>query len=234
MTKPILASDPAKIVAPAAWLAAILTSATILLLASLHGLSPEFDPSWRMVSEYAFGHYGWVLSLMFLSWGMSSWALAVAIWSQVQTKPGKVGLWFLGVAGTGEAMASVFDVTHDTGHGIAGLLGVGGFPVAALLLSVSLGRTEAWSGAKKALMWIANLSWISVLLLAASLVLMTTQLANANGGHLPQHVPKSLPPGVFGLDGWANRLIVVSYCLWVFVVAWQAIKLCRKSGSLSA
>jgi hypothetical protein len=36
MTKPLLASDPAKIVAPAAWLAAILTVATILLLASLH------------------------------------------------------------------------------------------------------------------------------------------------------------------------------------------------------
>ena len=96
-----------------------------------------------MVSEYAFGHYGWVLSLMFLSWGMSSWALAVAIWSQVQTKSGKVGLWLLVVAGVGEAMASVFDVTHDTGHGIVGLLGVGGFPVAALLLSVSLGRAGA-------------------------------------------------------------------------------------------
>ena len=83
-------------------------------------------------------------------------------------------------------------------------------------------------------MWIANLSWISVLLLAASLVLMTTQLAKANGGHLPQHAPKSLPPGVFGLDGWANLLIVVSYCLWVFVVGWQAIKLCQKSVNLPA
>lgn len=51
------------------------------------------------------------------------------------TKAGKVGLWFLVVAGVGEAMASFFDVTHDTGHGIAGLLRVGGFPVAALLLS---------------------------------------------------------------------------------------------------
>jgi len=234
MTKPLLASDPTKIVAPAAWLAAILTSATILLLASLHVLSPEFDPSWRMVSEYAFGHYGWVLSLMFLSWGTSSWALAVAIWSQVQTKSGKVGLWFLVVAGIGEALASVFDVTHDTGHSVAGLLGVGGFPIAALLLSVSLSRTEAWSSAKKTLLWIANLSWISVLLLAATLVLMTVQLAKANGGHLPQHAPKSLPPGMLGLDGWANRLIVVSYCLWVFVVAWQAIKLRRKTGNLPA
>ncbi|PYT89799.1 MAG: hypothetical protein DMG41_08000 [Acidobacteria bacterium] len=201
-------------------------------VASLHRLSPEFDPSWRMVSEYAFGHYRWVLSLMFLSWEVSSWALAMAIWSQVNTNSGKVGLWFLVVAGIGEAMASFFDVTHDTGHGIAGLLGVGGFPVAALLLSASLGRTEAWSSTKKTLLWIANLSWISVVLLVATLVLMTMQLAKASGGHLPEHAPKSLPPGVLGLDGWANRLIVASYCLWVFVVAWQAIKLRRKTCNL--
>jgi len=205
-----------------------MTAATILLLASLHVVSPEFDPSWRMVSEYAFGHYGWVLSLMFLSWGISSWALVVAIWSQVQTKAGRVGLWFLVVAGIGEAMASVFDVTHDTGHGIAGLLGVVGFPIAALLLSVSLGRTEAWRSARKALLWIANLSWISVVLLVVTLALMTMQVAQANGGHLPQHAPKSLPPGVLGLDGWANRLIVLSNCLWVFVAAWYAIKLRRQ------
>jgi len=206
-----------------------MTGATILLLASLHVLSPEFAPSWRMVSEYAFGHYGWVLSLMFLSWAISSWALAVAIWSQVTTKAGKVGLWFLVVAGIGEAMASVFDVTHTAGHSIAGLLGVGGFPVAALLLSAGLGRSQAWRGARRRLLWIANLSWISVILLVATLVLMTIQLAQASGGHLPQHAPKSLPPGVLGLDGWANRLIVLSNCLWVFVTAWQAIKLHRKT-----
>ena len=59
MTKPVLTSDPSKTVASAVWLATILTAATILLLAALHVLSPEFDPSWRTVSEYAFGHYGW-------------------------------------------------------------------------------------------------------------------------------------------------------------------------------
>src|SRR5256884_6619692 len=48
-------------------------------------------------------------------------------------------------------------------------------------------------------------------LLVATLVLMTMQLAKASGGHLPEHAPKSLPPGVLGLDGWANRLIVASY-----------------------
>jgi hypothetical protein len=178
-----------------------------------------------MVSEYALGHYGWVLSLMFLAWGMSSWALVVAIWSQVKTTAGKVGLWFLVIAGLGEAMASVFDVTHDPGHSIAGVLGIGGFPIAALLLSVSLGRIQAWRGARSLLLFIANLNWISVVLLGATLVLMTVQFVQATGGHLPQHAPTQLPAGVLGLDGWADRLIVLSSCLWVFVAAWQAMKL---------
>ena len=107
----------------AARLAMGAAAATLLLLAGLHVLSPEFDPSFRMVSEYALGHFGWVLSLMFLAWGISSWALALALWSQVKTRAGRVGLWLLVIAGLGEAMASVFDITHDTGHGIVGCLG---------------------------------------------------------------------------------------------------------------
>jgi hypothetical protein len=35
-------------------------AAQVLLLASLHVLSPEFDPAWRVVSEYVNGGYGWV------------------------------------------------------------------------------------------------------------------------------------------------------------------------------
>lgn len=215
---------------PAAWLALIMTLATVLLLAALHVLSPEFDPSFRMVSEYAFGHYGWVLSAMFLAWGISSWALTVAIWSQVNTRAGKVGLWFLVIAGIGQAMASIFDVNHDIGHSVAGALGVLGFPVAAMLLSFSLGRTDAWRGARRRLLWLANLSWISVILLVATLILMTMQVFHANGGRLPQHAPKSLPPGVIGLDGWANRFLVLVYCAWTFAAAWQALKL-RRAGA---
>ena len=147
MKNGVLTRDTPKIEVIGARLSIGAAVTVLLLLASLHVLSPEFDPSFRMVSEYALGHYGWVLSLMFLAWGMSSWALAVAIWSQVKTKAGKVGLWFLVIAGLGEAMASVFDVTHDIGHSIAGVLGIGGFPIAALLLSVSLGRLHAQKAA---------------------------------------------------------------------------------------
>src|SRR5882757_8358560 len=126
----IIKSDKTTISLPAAWVAFLATITTILFLLSLQVLSPEFNPAWRMVSEYAYGHYGWVLSLMFFVWGISSWALAVALWPQIATNGGKVGLLFLIIAGIGEALASVFDITHDIGHSIAGLLGVGGFPVA--------------------------------------------------------------------------------------------------------
>jgi hypothetical protein len=224
----ISVSNPPQIAEPAGWLAILATITAILLLGTLHVLSPEFSPSWRMVSEYAFGHYGWVLSLMFVSWAIGSWALVVVIRSQVHTNAGKLGLWFLMIAGIGEAMASVFDVRHEIGHGIAGLLGVVGFPIAALLLSVALGRNETWRPARRALLWIANLSWISVVLLVATLTIMTMQMARASGGHLPQHAPRSLPPGVLAVDGWANRLIVLSNCAWVLVAGWHAIQVHRK------
>ena len=219
--------DTSTIVEPAAWLAIVATGATIVLLAALHLLSPEFSPSWRMISEYAFGHYGWLLSLMFFCWGVGTWALAVALRTQLHTASGKLGLWLLVIAGVGEAMASVFDVRHPVGHGIAGLLGVIGFPIAALLLSVALGRDENWKPVRRPLLWIANLSWISVVLLILTLAIMTMQMARINGGHLPQHAPKSLPPGVLALDGWADRLIVVTNCTWVLLAAWHAIQVKR-------
>lgn len=230
LTKPLASmSKPSHIAEMAGWLALLATGATILLLASLHLLSPEFSPSWRMISEYAFGHYAWVLSLMFLSSGIGTWALAIAIWSEVHTHSGRVGLWLLILSGVGGAMASVFDITHPIGHGIAGLLGVIGFPIAAVLLSFALGQNESWHTARRPLIWIANLSWISVILLVITLAIMTVQMARMNGGHLPQHAPKSLPNGVFALDGWADRLIVLSNCTWVLLAACHAIRVRKRS-----
>jgi hypothetical protein len=233
MNAGVITRETPKIEVIAARLSIGAAAATLVLLASLHMLSPAFDPSFRMVSEYALGQYSWVLSLLFLAWGISAWALAVALWSQVHTRAGKIGLWLLIIAGLGEAMASVFDITHDTGHSIAGVLGMGGFPVAAVVLSVSLGRTQAWRGAKALLLWLAHLNWISVVLLVATLVLMTVQVAQAYGGHLPQQAPAHLPAGVLGFDGWADRLIVLSNCLWVIVAARPALKLGETRSTVS-
>ena len=68
-------NNPGRISVPTAQLAIGAAVAVILLLASLHVLSPEFDPCWRVVSEYANGNYGWVMSLMFAAGALSNWAL---------------------------------------------------------------------------------------------------------------------------------------------------------------
>jgi hypothetical protein len=192
---------------------------TLVFLAVLHVLSPEFDPSWRMVSEYALGNYGWVLSLMFIAWAVSSWSLAVTIWSQVRTRAGKIGLIFLIAAGVGEAMASAFDINHPL-HSVAAMIGILSLPVAAMLISVSLSRTEAWSAARKALLSTANLTWISVVLMAATFILLIVTYTQA-GGEMTSEVAV-VPPGVIALVGWANRFLIIAYCAWVMMVARRA------------
>lgn len=225
MENVVVNSDTSKISVLVARLAIAATVVVLLLLASLHVLSPEFDPSWRMVSEYANGHYGWVLSLMFAAWAVSSWALAFTIWSQVRTIPGKIGLVFLTLAGVGEAMAAVFDINHDVLHSVAGALGILGLPIAAMLISVGLSHTQPWSVAKKALLWTANLTWVSVVLLAATFALLIATFTQAGGDTAAGGKVPVLPPGVIAFVGWANRFLIVVYCVWVMTAAWQAIKL---------
>lgn len=198
---------------------------TLLLLAALHILSPEFNPAWRMVSEYANGNYALVLSLFFALWGISTWALAYAIWSHVKTKAGRIGLYFLIAAGVGEVMASVFDINHSL-HSLASLIGIPSLAIAAMLISNSLVKDEVWAKAKKSLLLSANLTWISILVMAVSfLILMVT--FTQSGAEMPtdSSIVTTLPDGVIGLVGWANRFLVVVYCAWVMIVARLASKL---------
>jgi hypothetical protein len=61
---------------------------------------------------------------------------------------------------------------------------------------------------------------VSVALLAATFALLIATFSQVGGG-LPAQAPQVLPPGVIGLVGWADRLLVVLYCAWVIAVAWQ-------------
>lgn len=187
--------------------------ATIVLLAALHILSPEFDPSWRMVSEYALGGYGWVLSLMFLTWALSCISLFFAIRSQIHTSGGKIGLGLLLVSAVGMVMAAIFDVRHSL-HGLATMIGNPPFLIAAILISITLIREPAWASVRRSLLWTANLPWMSVALMVAMLFMGLSQ----SGGEFG--------PGV--LIGWPNRLAVVTYCVWLIVVARRGIEVERQ------
>jgi hypothetical protein len=206
--------------AASAHLAIATAMATPVLLASLRLLSPEFDPSYRLMSEYAFGSHGWVLSLTFLCWGVSSWAMALAIRFQIRARAARVGLALLVVAGCGQILAAVFDIRNDIGHNLAGTMGLVGLPVAAVLISQSLGQLR--------LTVLAHLTWISLVLWIASFVLLIVTMLHVNGS-LPAQAPPSLPPGVVGVVGWTNRLLVVMYCAWTVAAAVYSIRL-RKHG----
>jgi len=49
----------------AARLAILLACSFEGILILLHFLEPEFDPTWRMISEYEIGRYGWMMRLAF-------------------------------------------------------------------------------------------------------------------------------------------------------------------------
>ena len=205
---------------------AIGTSVAVLvLLFSLHILSPEFNPAWRMVSEYANGKYAWVLSLLFFLWGAGSLALAYTLGPHLQTTAGKIGLFFLIAAGIGEAMAAVFDINHKL-HSLSAMIGIPSLSIAAMLISVALVRTEPWSIARTSLLWTANLTWVSILLMGITFAIMMATYAQAGGDmSASAEVVTTLPEGVIALVGWANRFLIVVYCAWVMTVAWYAIKL---------
>ncbi len=144
----------------------------LVLLAALHVIKPEFDPSWRMVSEYEIGRYSWLMVLAFLSLALSCVTLFVVIRSQIRTIGGKIGLAFLLVAAAGLTIAAIFTTdpitasqdeltTHGNFHGLGTLLGIPTVPIAATLISLSLARNQAWSSARRSLVWTTGLVWIT-------------------------------------------------------------------------
>lgn len=183
-------------------------------LASLHELSPELSPSWRMVSEYANGRHGWVLTLFFAAWAVASGALAARLWREPLSRVGRFGTILVALSGVGEALGALFDVNHPL-HGAAFGLGVPSLAVGAAVVGVSLARRDRspWLG------WVSQAPWLSVCLMGGSFWLCFSTAAAA-GIHLTPGAPwGEVPAGVVAVMGWANRLLVLAYVGWILAVA---------------
>jgi uncharacterized protein DUF998 len=198
----------------------------LVLLAALHIIKRQFDPSWRFVSEYAIGHHGWIMVLAFLFLALSCFTSFIAIKSQVETTGGKIGLALLLVVAASLFAAGVFVAdpitaskneltTHGSLHGLAAMVGIPGLPIAAVLISRSLARNKAWSSIRRLLLWTGYLTWITVLLMFPSMFIMLGQTQGKFGPHV--------------LIGWPNRLVVLAYCAWLMVVAWRASQLSQRA-----
>jgi hypothetical protein len=209
----------------AAKLSVITAWMAIAALLALHFASPEFSPAWRMVSEYANGKFEWLLVIFFISWGLSTWFAAWFLWFYTTSVPAKAGVVLLVVSGAGEIMAAFFNVNHPM-HGNAGTLGIPTFIIAALLISYHLKKKEEWKENKATLLWAAHATWISLLLIVVTMIVMIAGFKNAGFAIGPgQKPPLALPNGVTGLVGYANRILIIAYLFWLLFVANNYLKI---------
>ena len=201
---------------------AILASAILflVLLAALLVLKPEIDPAWRFISEYAIGRHGWMMTLAFLALAACCVATVIALWSQVRLG-GRIGTGFLLIGALGLTLAGIFTTdpittpldaqsTSSQLHGLGAILG-DGVPIGATLIIGSLIRNKSWRRARWWMIGILAVIWIVYAWLIMSMP------ADGNFG-----------PGV--AVGWPSRLLMVSYCLWFIVTAWQALRLHRQTA----
>jgi Protein of unknown function (DUF998) len=219
-TAPAPAAKPVTAISPAATTAARLSlGSTILFLvsfAAVHLLKPEIDPTWRFISEYSIGDYGWVMVLAFLALAVSYLSLVPALWSQVWVG-GKIGLGFLVIGAAGLILAAIFttqaintnpaDLTMNSQlHGLGTILGTNGAGLGSLIVTLNLAFNKVWRPARWAL--IAAVAFTAI----ANFWFIMSMPAD---GIFGPHVAIGLP----------NRLLVLSYCVWLLITAWYATRL---------
>ncbi len=192
---------------------------SLLCLFSLHVLSPSFKPSFRMVSEYALGTHKWVLTVFFICWGLSSITASLMLYKIVAGGWATFGVLLIFITGIGAIMGGLFDVKHKL-HGLAFGIGIPFLPIGALIVTYHLLDNVVWQNDSNILLFSTHAIWISLALMAGSMFLLFATLKSSGIAYGPDSPPFiELPKGVIGVNGWANRLLVVCY---LFYPIWLA------------
>lgn len=192
---------------------------SILCLLALHVVSPEFKPNWRMISEYAMGKYKWLLTLFFSFWSLSNLLVAYLLMQVVTTNAALIGVLLLAVSGIGALMGGMFDIKHKL-HGLSFLLGVPTLPIGALIISYHLINQPPWNTNATLIIYAAHATWISVVIMAVTMMLLFSGFKKAGIAMGPnEEPPKEVPQGVIAISGYANRILVLAYIFWVLVMA---------------
>jgi len=205
------------------YIAIIFAVVCLVLLILLHFLKGELDPAWRMISEYEIGRYGWMMRLAFFSWGTSVLALLIAIWLSLQPISGIIGRWWFILIVTALFGAGIFKtdpITDQTSslvntiHKICGTIVILTFPIAATLVVGNLLHHPSWSAYRGLLILGTVLAWMGMAAYFASIIrarIKDPQAGEAGG-----------PPINMG---WPNRFNVVTYIIWIIIMAITAMRL---------
>jgi hypothetical protein len=180
---------------------------TIGLGVLLHVLEPEFDPSWRMPSEYALGRYGILMRLTFIAGSTAVIAVGAAL--APVASPANIGLYIVALGPLGAAFVDTDPVTTPRAsystrgnvHAALGSLFILGFPIVAIIAGISAAGAAS-VGPRLAMASVAP--WATLIWFLAT----TLRHAPADGRGSPD-VP----------IGWPIRATMLAYFGWVALAA---------------
>jgi Protein of unknown function (DUF998) len=176
-------------------------SAFSILLIILHFLKPENDPSWRMVSEYEIGRWGWLMRIAFFFWSLSCFALVVGLFQRVSII-GEVLLAIVAIGPLGAAFFATDPITTPPEsqstisklHSLFGAIFILGLPIAATVVDWNLGAHLAWA---------SFVVWFGLVVMGSVLFVGV----------------RKIPLGSQTRIGWPNRFMVLAYVVWIIVIA---------------
>ncbi|WP_018268507.1 DUF998 domain-containing protein [Methylosinus sp. LW4] len=134
----------------AAFVSSVGTSMFLVILAVLHVVRPDLDPSWRFISEYELGPLGWLMHVAFICLAVGAAGVAFAVVSQARSIASYVGTALLLISAAGMALARV--VAPDSKsriHDIGAMLDL--VPFAALAIAWNLSRNAMWASTRVSL-----------------------------------------------------------------------------------
>ena len=205
----------------------------LVLLSLLQVLEPELRIG-HLIGEFECTPHGWLMSLAFLTLGISSATSYLAIRRAV-TGVGQLAARWLCVIAVAYAGAAMFPPDSADGflmpapvtpspaaclHDLCGLLIVATSPIAFTMLSRSVAHDRRWHIVSRRVDAVTFLSWFGLVSFVAALVVFgLTQ-------------PRTLIwiRAVVFVSA-ANRVLIVTYCLWLIVLALSALDLERAPSS---
>jgi hypothetical protein len=173
------------------------------LVALLHFLEPEFDPAWRMLSEYSLGRYGGLMRVAFTAAGTAVIATAVALPGSAW--PWELGLVIVAIGPLGAAFIDTDPITmprtrmsrRSNVHAALGSLFILGFPLAATVAGFAAAGDAAVG---PVLAWLSAGPWVALAWFLGS----TIRYAQPDGVGSP-----------LVRIGWPNRVSMLAYLGWV-------------------
>ena len=173
-----------------------------LTFAAFHFVRPDVNPVVEPISNYGVGPYGFLLTVADIGSVVATLALVFGLYLAIMPPARSyVGLFLLGLSGVSELLAGIFPIdvgaevtTAGTIHNIAGNISFFCFPIAAILVSLRMGKDEQWRSLRRPA-------------LALSIVVVLTVILTIAGANL-------------GIGyGVAQRVANVAVMVWMFVVA---------------